>query len=90
MQQPVHPAEETAQIRFYNEAGARVCATGSHAECGTDAMTSYIGDGDSDPSIRQLLPVEVVAAGLIRRFVPPGNVKTVDFRRRHGKEPLLN
>src|SRR6185369_7301915 len=68
----------------------RISTTQRTDEGGTDAVSSCVSQTDGETAVGQRLPVEIVAAGLIRRLVPSGDFKVVQFGRLSRQQILLN
>ena len=62
------------------EGGARICAADRGKQRRANAMSGDVGEGHKNATIGKGLPVIVIAAGLVGRLVPCGDVETGDLR----------
>src|SRR6185295_14080464 len=53
-------------------------------------MAGRIAKTDGQPTVWQLLPIKVVASGLVCRLIPTGNLKAYQSRRTLRKQTLLD
>ena len=53
-------------------------------------MTGHVGERNQDSSVREHLPIEVVAAGLVSRATPTSNVVAGHVRLGAGQQSSLN
>src|SRR5262245_39911770 len=89
-QEFINVTHHSLQVLCRGKAGSRVCSAYGHDERRPNTMPRDICQRNCDLTTRQLLPIEIIASGRVRRQVPAGNVELSGRRRMAGQQALLD
>ena len=78
--------ESRRKILRYAEVASRIRVADCCKQCRAYAVTSDIGKADDQLAVGHGLPIEVVAAGIVGRLVPAGNVESINLWLVPGKK----